>query len=73
MLKPWVGSVALTLLGASALGADEATPDISTWRWRVSMLTQPPRPDAVLDNLAFDQHYERYSVTRGREASEDDK
>jgi hypothetical protein len=67
MLKPFVLSLALTGLGATAMGADAPSPEASTWRWQVSMILdaqrENPRAAATADSLAFDQRYERYSAT----------
>ena len=63
MLKPLCVSLAFTAFGASTLGADEASPDISTWRWRVSALVEPQPADANPAAAAgFAQKYERYSI-----------
>ena len=72
MLKPLIGSLALVTLGASALGADEASPDISTWRWRVNaIINQKEAGPAAFMTADFDQRYERYSVTGMPEATKD--
>lgn len=70
MLKPLCLSLALVALGATTLGADEASPNISTWRWRVSALVEPQSHDTTRVAMGgFDQRYERYSTSGAPEAA----
>jgi hypothetical protein len=61
MLRPFL--LSLVLLG---LGADQPAPDISTWRWYVSVILDAQRASAAtvgaLPAASFGQRYERYSV-----------
>jgi hypothetical protein len=71
MLKPFVMSLALTSLGASAVGADGQNSSPTVWRWHVSQILAAQRADsealAVNEARTFDQGYERYSAAGLRE------
>jgi hypothetical protein len=66
MLKPLVMSLALTSLGASAVGADGQNSSPTIWRWHVTQILAAQRADSealfINDARAFDQSYERYSA-----------
>jgi hypothetical protein len=69
MLKPFVMSLALTSLGASAIGLDGWDSSPATWRWRVSQILDAQRAGSeaaakvgALDVRSFDQRYQRYSA-----------
>ena len=69
MLKPFVMSLALTSLGASAVGPDGLDSSPATWRWQVSQILDAQRASSevggnvgALDARSFDQRYERYSA-----------
>jgi hypothetical protein len=64
MLKPFVMSLALMSLGASAVGLDGSDASPATWRWQVSQILDAQRAGSevgALDARSFDQRYERYS------------
>ena len=64
MFKPIVMSLALTGLGASAIGADGQNSSPATWRWHVTKILAAQSADEalpILDARAFDQRYERYT------------
>jgi len=72
MIRPFLLSLVLSCLGANAVAADPIKSDVSTWRWRVSIILDqqrradpPPPGDAA---VAFVQRYERYSVNGSPEA-----
>lgn len=66
MLRPFLLSLVLTGLSAGGVGADPPAPDVSTWRWTVSVILEAQR--ASTPNVgsvaaeSFGQRYERYSV-----------
>ena len=69
MLKPFVISLALMSLGASAVGLDGSDSSPATWRWQVSQILEAQRAVSeagtgvgALDARSFDQRYERYSA-----------
>ncbi len=68
MLKPFLLFLVLSGLGATVVdaGGDQPTPDISTWRWNVSVILDAQRasdPAAGIASAAtFGQRYERYSI-----------
>jgi hypothetical protein len=69
MLKPFLMSLVLTSLGASAVGSDGSDSGPATWRWRVSQILDAQRSGSevrtnvgALDARSFDQRYERYSA-----------
>lgn len=66
MLRPFLLSLVLLALGAAGVGADQAAPDMSTWRWSVSVILDAQRASAAtvgaLPAESFGQRYERYSV-----------
>ncbi len=65
MLRPFLLSLVLTGLGASSLGADQATSDVSTWRWSVSTILDAQHASTsgvgAAPADAFGQRYRRYS------------
>ncbi len=70
MLKSFVMSLALMGLGATAVGSDAPTPQMSTWRWHVSQAldaqqagSKPLATVGTLDAASFDQQYLRYTVS----------
>ncbi len=66
MLRPFLLSLILSTLGAASVGADQPAPDVSTWRWSVSVVLDAQRASAntvgAVPAESFGQRYERYSV-----------
>lgn len=72
MYKPFLLSLALSSLGAGALGADQTPSDVSVWRWSVSAILDSQRASAGVGALpadVFGQRYQRYSVVGLPEAA----
>ena len=53
-------------LARRSVGADQPAPDVSTWRWSVSVILDAQRASAntvgAVPAESFGQRYERYSV-----------
>lgn len=67
MFRPFLLSLVLAGLGAGSAGsAGDAAPDVSTWRWSVSMILEAQRASAPsvgsVTAESFGQRYERYSA-----------
>jgi hypothetical protein len=65
-----VGVSASYAQGITSVGRDPVVSDPSTWRWQVSSILgnqqRPPSESALIEASrtdAFDQRYQRYSVT----------
>jgi hypothetical protein len=75
MLKPFLMSLALMGLGASAVGHAGLDSSPATWRWQISQILDAQRAGSegtnvgALDARSFDQRYERYSAVGLPEAT----
>ena len=67
MLRPFVLSLVALVLVGGGVGVAQPTPDVSTWRWNVSVILAAQRTSTPIVGTAsvesFGQRYERYSVT----------
>jgi len=67
MLRPFVLSLVALVLVGGGVGVAQPTPDVSTWRWNVSVILAAQRTSTPIVGVApaesFAQRYERYSVT----------
>jgi hypothetical protein len=67
MLQPFALSLVALVLVGGGVGVAQPTPDVSTWRWHVSVIltaqrTSTPTVDAASAE-SFAQRYGIYSVT----------
>jgi len=67
MLRPFVLSLVALVLVGGAVGVAQPTPDVSTWRWNVSVILAAQRTSTPIVGAvsaeSFGQRYERYSVS----------
>jgi hypothetical protein len=56
MLKPFIPTLAVVALAGASVGADRRTsgPDVSVWRWRISMILDAQRDADAAGGAAFE-------------------